>query len=106
MHTKLCKVVCSQCQQARRTGQSKNTYSGAGGINAIDLDAINKAHEDKIAVESESKGALDGAKARREAEVQSYKDKITKLTAEQEDLKKKLEEKEKQEDFLKNEKRN
>ena len=75
-------------------------------VNAIDLDAINKAHEDKIKkLESESKGALDGAKARREAEVQSYKDKITKLTAEQEELKKKLEEKEKQEDFLKNEKR-
>ena len=72
----------------------------------IDIDAIHKAHEDKLKkVESESKGALDGAKARREAEVQSYKDKLGKLETEIKTLKDKVVEMEKKEDFLKNEKK-
>ena len=73
---------------------------------SINIDAIHKAHEDKLKkVESEAKGALDGAKARREAEVQSYKDKLGKLETEIKTLKEKVVEMEKKEDFLKNEKK-
>ena len=61
---------------------------------SINIDAIHKAHEDKLKkVESEAKGALDGAKARREAEVQSYKDKLGKLETEIKSLKEKVEDK-------------